>query len=127
MVVDVPKAVAAEAERFLDVGRERTEAHPGDRDGNLQLDRFLREARAQHRFGRALLAIPFQRIPRHRRRQENEIIKSRHAAFGAQAADLVQPRLGRLMNVGEHLAVERSAFFQVGRRLVILVRHSLSC
>ena len=85
---------------------------------------FFAKRVPEHRFGRALLAIPLQWIPRNRRRQEHEVVKSRHAAFGPQAADLVQPRLGRLVNVGEHLAIERGALFQGGRRQMTFVRHS---
>ncbi len=50
------------AQRFLHVGRQRTEAHAGDGDRDIELDRLRRETRSQHRLRAALLAIPFERI-----------------------------------------------------------------
>src|SRR5439155_17852655 len=87
----------------------------GDGDGDLQLDRLLGEARPQNRFCLALLAISFQRISRQRGSEEDQIVKARHGALGAQPADLVQPEFSRVLDVRDDRVVERSAFFEAQR------------
>ena len=44
-------------ERHLRLQRERAEAHACDVDGDVELDRLLREARAEHDVGAAALAV----------------------------------------------------------------------
>src|SRR5271166_721450 len=50
------------AERTLGIGAERAEAHAGDRDRDLQLDRLLGKASAEGYVGRAALAVAFERV-----------------------------------------------------------------
>ena len=80
------------AERFLHVGRQRAEAHAGDGDRDVELDRLCGEARAEHGLRRALLAIALERIARQRCAEEQQVVEVRQLALGAEAADLVQAR-----------------------------------
>ena len=58
-------------ERHLGLERERAEAHAGDVDRDVELDRLLREARAEHRLRLALLAVALDHEARQRARQEH--------------------------------------------------------
>ena len=92
VVVEVPNSVAARPSASLTLAESAPKLMPAMVIGIAELDRLLREARAEHRLGRALLAIAFQRIARQRRAEEHQVVEMRQAAFGAQAADLVQAR-----------------------------------
>ena len=65
------------AQRRLGARRQRAEAHRGDVDRDLELDRLLDQpqAIAEHRLGVALLAVALQRQPRHGGRLEDEIVE----------------------------------------------------
>ena len=52
----------AAAQRFLGGSGQRTEAHPGNGDRNLQRDRLLGETCAQQDIGHASLPIPLERV-----------------------------------------------------------------
>src|SRR3990170_1472421 len=65
---------------LLGLGRERAEAHPGDGDGNFDVDGLLREARAEPHIGAAFLAIAFERVAAHRGAEKEEIVEMRHAS-----------------------------------------------
>jgi hypothetical protein len=55
-------------QRHLRLDRERAEAHAGDVDRDVELDRLLREARAEDRLGLALLAVALDHEARERAR-----------------------------------------------------------
>jgi hypothetical protein len=67
----------ATAQRLLGRAGQRAEAHAGDGDRNLQMDRLLGEARAEPDVGRAFLAVAFQRIARDRRAEEQQVVEVR--------------------------------------------------
>ena len=92
VVVVVPDRRRRAAERLLRVGADSApKLMPAMVIGIFELDRLLREARAEHDVGRAFLAIAFERIARQRRAEEHQIVEVRHLALGAEAADLVEP------------------------------------
>ena len=74
----------------------------------VEVDGFLRVARAEHDVGIAPLPVPLQRIARHAGAEENQIVEARHSPLGAPAADRVEPRLSRPLDLVDHVAVERS-------------------
>ena len=96
----------AAAQRFLGLRRERAEAHAGDGDRNLEFDRRLGEARAQHHVGAALLAVAFERIARDRGAEEQQVIEMRQLALGAGAADIIDAGRRRPADFGQRIIVE---------------------
>src|SRR6516164_8636584 len=68
------------AERTLGIGAERTEAHAGDRDRDIQLDRFLGKTSAEGHVGRAALAVAFERVARDRGAEQHQIVEARQWA-----------------------------------------------
>ena len=70
----------AAAERLLGGRRQRAEAHAGDRDRDLQLERLLREARPEHDVRVAALAVALERIARHARAEEQQVVEVRQLA-----------------------------------------------
>ena len=109
----------AAAERFLGLAGQRAEAHAGDGDRDLQLDRLLGEARAERDVGRALLAIAFERIARDRGAEEQEVVEVRHLALGAAAADVVDAGRGGAADFRQRVVVEGGGLARRGRRVVI--------
>ena len=107
----------AAAQRFLGLRRERAEAHAGDGDRDLELDRLLGEARAEHDIGAAFLAIAFERIARDRGAEEQEIVEMRQLALGAGAADVIDAGGRGAADFRQRVVVE-------GRRLA---RHGAGC
>ena len=96
----------AAAERFLGLGRERTEAHAGDGDRDLEFDGLLGKARAQHHVGAALLAVAFQRIARDRGAEEQQIVEMRQLSLGAGTADVIDAGGGGAADFGHREVVE---------------------
>ncbi len=112
VVVDVPHCVAAVPSASLTLAESAPKLIPATVIGiSISIGRLANRVPSTVLVD-ALLAIALERIPRDRRGQKDQIVEGRDAAFGAQAADVVKARLGRLMNVGEHVAVEAGAFFQ---------------
>ena len=87
------------SQRLLHVGRQRPEAHAGDGDRRRQGQRALRPPCAQQGLRRAALAVPLQRVTRHRRGQERQVVEAGHAPLCAEPADVVDPRLGGALDV----------------------------
>ena len=102
----------APAERLLGGTRQRSEAHPGDRDRDVEADRFRREPGADHDVGRATLAVALQRVARHAGAEEQQIVEVRQLAFGAEAADVVDPLARCALDVGDRVAIERRRLAQ---------------
>src|SRR5690242_1720614 len=75
---------------FCVVGK-RTVAHPGDHDWDVQLDRFLGMAGAEHRLCATLLAVAFQRDARKATGHEREVVERRPSPRpqGTEAADAI--------------------------------------
>ena len=88
-------------QRHFRVVRQRAPAHPGDHDGNGQLERLARKPRSQHGPGRAFLAIAFERNARQRAGQKRQIVECGPATLAqrAVAADAVEPRFGLGLDV----------------------------
>ena len=108
VVVLVPIWRGAAAQRFLGVAGQRAEAHAGDGDGDLEMDRLLGEAGAEHHVGAAFLAIAFERIARDRGAEEQQVVEVRHPALGAGAADVIDAGLRGAMDLGDGMRDRRS-------------------
>jgi len=100
---------------FLDVGRERAEAHAGDGDRDLEFDRLLGEAGAEDGFGAAFFAVALQRIARQRSAEKHQIIEAGQLALGAHAADLIEAVGRGVADVIDGLAVVAEGFFPLYR------------
>ena len=96
----------ATTEGLLGRARQRTETHARDRDGDLQMDRLLRETRAEHDVGRASLAIAFEGVTRHRGAEKQQVVEMRQFALGAKAADVVNALARRATDLVDRVAVE---------------------
>src|SRR5262249_28998822 len=75
----------APAERLLGGRRERAEAHPRDRDRDLQVDRLCREPGAEGDVGGAALPVALERVSRDARPEEEEVVEVRDTPLGAEA------------------------------------------
>src|SRR5665213_2647144 len=92
-------------ERFLRLRRERAEAHAGDRDRDLQLDRLLREPRADHDVGAAALAVALERVAGDARAEQEQVVAVRQAPLRAEAADVVDALARGALDLGDHVPV----------------------
>ena len=112
----------AAPERLLGVGRERAEAHAGDGDRRLQVDRLAGEARAQHHLGAAALAVALQRVAADRGAEEQQVVEMRQRALRPGAADVVDAGRRRAADLGHHVRGEgrRQARFCARRLAGIL-------
>jgi hypothetical protein len=79
----------AAPQRLLGFGRQRAEAHAGNGDRDLELDRSLREAGANGDPGAAFLAIAFEWVARDRCSEEQEIVEMRQLALCTGAANVI--------------------------------------
>ena len=62
--------------------------------------------------GVAALAVPLEGIARHGGAQEEQVVEVRDRALGTPAADVVDPRLGGLLDGGDDAAVEGGGLAQ---------------
>ena len=111
VVFEEPAAPRASRQRDFGVVGERAPAHAGDHHRDVELDRLLREARAQHGLGGALLAIAFERNARQRAGQKGEVVEGGPAALAqrAEAANAVEAGLGLGLDVFDDRRRKRSA------------------
>ena len=93
-------------QRHLGLERQRAEAHAGDVDRDVELDRLLREARAEHGLGLALLAVALDDEARQRAGQEHELVPVRDLLEHREAAHPVAPELGLHVDVVDDLGRE---------------------
>ena len=93
-------------QRHLRLDRQRAEAHAGDVDRDVELDRLLREARAEHGLRLALLAVALDDEARQRARQEHEVVPVRDLLEDREAAHAVAPELGLHVDVVDDLGRE---------------------
>jgi hypothetical protein len=91
------------AERTLGIGAERTEAHAGDHDRDLQLDRLLGKASAEGHVRRAALAVAFERVTRDRGAEQHQVVEARRRAQGAEPADPIEPLVGGTLDLGDDI------------------------
>ncbi len=96
-------------ERHLGFERQGSEGHAGDVDRDVELERLLREARAQHRLRHALLAVALDDEARERARQEDQLVPVRHRLEDREAAHPVAPEIGLHVDVVDHLRREDPA------------------
>ena len=97
----------AAAERLLGRPGQRAERHPGDGDRDIQVQRVFGVPVAQHDIGVAAFAVALQRVARHRRAEEQQVVEVRKRSFGAPAADVVDAGLGGAVDGGDGLAGRR--------------------
>ena len=93
-------------ERHLGLDRQRAEAHAGDVDRDVELDRLLGEARAEHGLGHALLAVALDHEARERAGQEDQLVPVRDLLEHREAAHPVAAELGLHVDVVDDLRRE---------------------
>ena len=96
----------AARERDLGLVGERSEAHAGDVDRDVEHHRSL-GARTEHGPGLALLAVAFDDEAGQRAGQEGEIVPARNLLEHRHAAHAVAAELGLDMDVVDHLRREQ--------------------
>ena len=101
-------------QRHLRLDRQRAEAHAGDVDRDVELDRLLREARAEHRLGHALLAVALDHEAGERARQEDQLVPVRDLLEHREAAHPVAAELGLHVDVVDDLRREDLAVAEDG-------------
>ncbi len=101
-------------QRLLGVARQRAEAHPGDRDRDVELDRLAGKPGSDGHVGGAALPVALQRIARHAGAQKQQIVEVRHAALGPEAADVIDPRAGGTLDLGDRVPVKDGRLAQSG-------------
>src|SRR5207237_2221192 len=84
---------------------ERAEAHPGDRHGDLELERLARIPRPQHDVGAAPLAVALERIPRDAGAEQEQVVEVGEPPLRAEAANVVDPLARRALDLGDDVAV----------------------
>ena len=89
VVVEVPTSVAPRPSASLAGAESAPKLMPAIVIGIFELDRLGREARAEHDVGGAALAIALQRVARHARAEEQQVVEVGQRALGAEAADVV--------------------------------------
>ena len=89
-------------ERLFRGRRQCAEAHAGNRDRDLQLDRLAREPRAENDVGRALLAVALERVARDARAEQQEIVEVRQPPLRAEAPDVVDALSCSALDLGDH-------------------------
>ena len=93
-------------ERHLRLERERAEGHARDVDRDVELERVLREACAEHRRRVALLAVALDDEARQRPGQEDELVPVRDRLEDREAAHPVAAELGLDVDVVDDLGRE---------------------
>ena len=125
-------------ERHLRLERQRAEAHAGDVDRDVELDRLLREARTEDGLRLALLPVPLDHEPGQRARHEHEVVPVRHLLEHGEAAHAVATELGLDVDVvddvgredlahAEHVAPVRSRSLTTAPSFARKVRGCRSC
>jgi hypothetical protein len=116
-----PDLGRAPPERLFRGRREGAEAHAGDRDRNLELERLPCEAGPERDVRVAALAVALERIARDARAEEEEVVEVRDAALRPEAADVVDALARGALDLGDDRAVEEVRLAQVPR--VLLLSH----
>ena len=80
------------------------------------MERLLRVAVAEHDVRVAALAIALERVARHARPEEYEVVEMRHVPLGAEAANVVDPLARRALDLVDRVAVEEGRLAQVRTR-----------
>ena len=96
-------------ERHLGLEGQGPEGHAGDVDRDVELERLLREARAEHRLRHALLAVALDDEARERAGEEDELVPVRHRLEDREAAHPVAAELGLHVDVVDDLRREDPA------------------
>ena len=102
--IEAPFASAIFASR-----RQRAERHARDVDRDVELERLLREARAEHGLRLALLAVALDHEAGERAGEEDELVPVRHRLEDREAAHPVAAELGLHVDVVDDLRREDPA------------------
>src|SRR6476619_7656928 len=97
---------SAAPERLLGLARKRAEAHAGDRNRNLEMDRLLGEARAEYHVGRAFLPVAFERIATDRGTKKQKIVEMGDFALRPETPDVVDAGRSGAVDLGDRMLVE---------------------
>jgi hypothetical protein len=73
----------------------------------IGMQRLRRVARAHGHVRVAALAVPLERVARHARAEEEQVVEVRHAPLRAKAANVVDALAGRALDLGDRVAVEQ--------------------
>ena len=112
VVVDVPTSLAPRPSASLAGPGQRAERHAGDGDRDIKVQRMFGVPIAEDDVGVAALAVALQRVARHRRAEEEQVVEVRKGPFGAPAADVVDTGFGRAMDGRDRLTVEGGGLAQ---------------
>ena len=96
-------------EGHLGLERQRAEAHAGDVDGDVELERLLREAAAEDRRGVALLPVALDHEAGQGPGQEDQVVPAGKLLEHREAAHPVAAELGLHVDVVDHLGREDRA------------------
>ena len=111
-------------QRHLGLQRQRAEAHAGDVDRDVELERLLGEARAEHGLRLALLAVALDHEAGEGAGQEDELVPVRDLLEHREAAHPVAAELGLHVDVVDDLRREDLAAPEdLARRGCVLVGH----
>ena len=69
-------------------------------------------ARAEHDVGVAALAVALERVARHARAEEQQVVEVRQPPLGAEAADVVDALARGALDLGDDVAVEERGLAQ---------------
>jgi hypothetical protein len=67
---------------------------------------------ADRHVGVAALAVPLQRVARHARAEEDEVVEVRHVPLGAEPADVVDAGPRSALDLGDRVTVEEGRLAQ---------------
>ncbi len=109
----------AAAQRLLGGPGQRTERHAGDRHRNIQVQWVFREPVAEDHVGAAPLAVSLQRVARHRRAKEQQVVEMRQRPLGAPSADVVDAGFGGPLDGRDRRPVEGGGLAQAEARPVV--------
>ena len=113
VVVDVPTSVAPRPSASFAGAESAPKLMPGDRDRDLQLERLLREPRAEDDVGRAPLAVALERVAGDGCAEEEEVVEVREPPLRAEPADVVDALGGCALDLGDDGPVEEVRLAQV--------------
>jgi len=77
------------------------------------------EAVAENHVGAAPLAVPLQRVARHRRAKEQQVVEVGQRTLGAPAADVVDAGFGGPLDGRDRLPVEGGGLAQTEARPLV--------
>ena len=119
VVVDVPTSLAPRPSASLAGPDSAPKRHAGDGDRDIKVQWVFGVPVAEDDVGAAPLAVALQRVARHRRAEEQQVVEVRQRPFGAPAADVVDAGLGGALDGGDRRPVEGGGLAQAEAGAVV--------